>query len=122
MDRAFGPEVVIQAVRNHKIDILTLIAQSMEIEILFSFVFFILFLENVGSMSQEITKEESQEQENLHNSFAYNSAYNAYKTHSNGISIDKNQDSALECYECNSIGDGELCTYSSHIFTSSELS
>ena len=69
-------------------------------------------------MSQEITKEESQEQENLYNSFAYN----AYKTHSNSISMDKNQDSALECYECNSIGDGELCTYSSHVFTSSELS
>ena len=38
------------------------------------------------------------------------------------ICTDKNQDSALECYECNSIGDGELCTYSSHVFTSSELS
>ena len=71
-------------------------------------------------MSQEITKEESQEQENLHNSWSYN----AYKTitHSNSISTDKNQDSALECYECNSIGDGELCTYSSHVFRSSEFS
>ena len=71
-------------------------------------------------MSQEITKEESQEQENLHNSWAYNT----YKTetHSRSISTDKNQDSALECYECNSIGDGELCMYSSHFFTSSEIS
>ena len=71
-------------------------------------------------MSQEITKEESQEQEHLQNSWAYN----AYKTvtHSNSISTDENQDSALECYECNSIGDGELCTYSSHVFTSPELS
>ena len=70
-------------------------------------------------MSQEVNKEESHEQENLYNSFAYNE----YKTltPSNSISTDKNQDSALECYECNSIGDGELCTYSSHIFTSSEL-
>ena len=71
-------------------------------------------------MSLEITKEKSQEQENLHNSWAYNS----YKTvtHSSSISTDKNQDSALECYECNSIGDGELCTYSSHFFTSPEIS
>ena len=72
-------------------------------------------------MSQEITKEESQEQENLHNSWEYN----AYKTvtHSNSISTDKNQDStALECYECNSIGDGDLCTYSSHVFTNPEVS
>ena len=71
-------------------------------------------------MSQEVNKEESHEQENLYNSFAYNE----YKTltHSNSISTDKNQDSALECYECNSIGDGELCTYSSHVFTSSEFS
>ena len=59
-------------------------------------------------MSQEFTKEESQEQENLHNSL---SSYNAYKI-TNSISTDKNQDSSLECYECNSIGDGELCTYS----------
>merc|ERR1711971_303262 len=63
--------------------------------------------ENVGSMSQDFTKEESHEQENLHNSWAYNT-YETL-THSNSISTDKNQDSALECYECNSIGDGELC-------------
>ena len=55
--------------------------------------FFILFLENVGSMSQDFTKEESHEQENLHNSWAYNT-YETL-THSSSISTGKSLSEAL---------------------------
>merc|ERR1712051_1123489 len=49
--------------------------------------------ENVGSMSKEITKEKSQEQENLHNSWAYNT-YETL-THSSSISTGKSLSEAL---------------------------
>ena len=67
-------------------------AQPNGTERLFNLVF-ILFLENVGSMSKEITKEKSQEQENLHNSWAYNT-YETL-THSSSISTGKSLSEAL---------------------------
>merc|ERR1712223_337957 len=64
--------------------------------------------ENVGSMSQEINKIEVDEQEKLQNSWLYNTEYQTVP-HTSISSSDRNSESVLSCYECNSIQDGELC-------------
>ena len=82
----------------------------------------ILFIsENVGSMSQDISRKETRLQEKLlqqTNSWLYNE----YQTKSSHNSIGRiGPEAPLECYECNSIHDGENCYNFNKNDTSSQI-